>query len=75
MGNDVDAGFRGGDDVKLTALITKIDDETFQQVLICAEDEGFLTAADYTTKYDLITALPELRDEDKAAFIDKLLAQ
>ena len=72
MGNAPTAGFRGDDDVTLTAVINAMNEEEFAAFMQAAEDNGKLEASDYKDKAALIESLPSHKEADKKAIIENL---
>ena len=60
MGNDLEVGARGDDDIIFTNLIKKATDEEFEKLVQYGDDNGIFPGDEMTSRDLLIAALPGL---------------
>ena len=65
MGNDLEVGARGNDDIIFTNLIKKASEAEFAKLVAYGDDNGVFNADEMTSKDALIAALPGLEASAK----------
>jgi hypothetical protein len=74
MGNDVEVGVRGDDDVACANLINIASDEDLEKILAALEEEALIDRAEIKNREQLIKKLPGLSVNDKKGILARVEA-